>query len=576
MKTAIYARYSTDMQSEASIEDQIRVCKMRAEKEGWQITNIYTDYALSGASLMRAGIQGLIQDAMAGQFDQVLAEDLDRLSRDQEDIAGFYKRMEFSGIRIFTLTDGIITDLHIGLKGTMSARFLKDLAEKTHRGLRGRVEKGKSGGGNSYGYDVIHTPLSNGEIEVGDRTVNEDQAAIVNRIFNEYLAGRSPKKIALGLNNDGIASPSGKGWGPSTIYGNRERGTGILNNELYIGRMVWNRLRYLKDPETRKRVLRMNPQEDWVIHDVPHLRIIDQELWDRVKTKQGVYCKNPASKKRTYRAQHLLSHLVKCGVCGGGCSMVSQTHMGCSSARNKGTCDNRRTIKREKLELSVITALQEHLMDKELCAQFCKEYTDHLNTIRRQHNLARAGYEKELQKVERENDKLVEAVLRGVPPETLVEKGEYIVRRKAELEEILENVEEAPILFHPNMADRYHQEVSQLINALNNDQHRDEAAELIRSLVDKIVLTPTQDVSGLDVDLIGDLAGILSIATKGDKPLINSGLSFINQSQQDDNSVNKVLMVAGVDPESNLLSRKSGSQVSMVAGVGFEPTTFRL
>ena len=70
------------------------------------------------------------------------------------------------------------------------------------------------------------------------------------------------------------SGPSGKGWGPSTIHGNRQRGTGILNNELYVGRLVWNRLRYMKDPETGKRVSRLNPETDWIIQDVPELRII--------------------------------------------------------------------------------------------------------------------------------------------------------------------------------------------------------------------------------------------------------------------------------------------------------------
>lgn len=88
----------------------------------------------------------------------------------------------------------------------------------------------------------------------GDRAINEAQAATVRRIFNEYAAGKSSKAIAKQLNRDGVRSPSGKGWGPSTIHGNRERGTGILNNELYIGRLVWNRLRYLKDPDRQARL----------------------------------------------------------------------------------------------------------------------------------------------------------------------------------------------------------------------------------------------------------------------------------------------------------------------------------
>jgi len=74
---------------------------------------------------------------------------------------------------------------------------------------------------------------------------------------------------------------------PSTIHGNRLRGTGILNNELYIGRLVWNRLRYVKDPETGKRVSRLNPDSGWIVQSVPGLRIVDQELWERVKTRQG-------------------------------------------------------------------------------------------------------------------------------------------------------------------------------------------------------------------------------------------------------------------------------------------------
>ncbi|MBN8911041.1 MAG: recombinase family protein, partial [Rhizobiales bacterium] len=154
-QVAIYARYSSDQQRDASIEDQVRLCKERAEREGWQVAGVYTDHAISGASLMRPGIQQLLQDALAGKFGIILAEAMDRLSRDQADIAGVFKRLRFAGVAMVTLSEGEIGDLHIGLKGTMNALFLKDLADKTRRGLRGRVEAGKSGGGNAYGYDVL-------------------------------------------------------------------------------------------------------------------------------------------------------------------------------------------------------------------------------------------------------------------------------------------------------------------------------------------------------------------------------------------------------------------------------------
>ena len=65
----------------------------------------------------------------------------------------------------------------------------------------------------------------------------------MRRIFEDYAVGVSPRAIAKTLNAEGMPGPSGRTWGPSTIHGNRQRGTGILNNELYIGRLVWNRLR---------------------------------------------------------------------------------------------------------------------------------------------------------------------------------------------------------------------------------------------------------------------------------------------------------------------------------------------
>ena len=97
MRVSIYARYSSDKQREASIVDQVRLCEERAAREGWRVVKRYTDHAISGASLMRRGIQALMQDAQSGKFDVVLTESLDRISRDQEDIAGVYKRLRFAG-----------------------------------------------------------------------------------------------------------------------------------------------------------------------------------------------------------------------------------------------------------------------------------------------------------------------------------------------------------------------------------------------------------------------------------------------------------------------------------------------
>ncbi len=109
----------------------------------------------------------------------------------------------------------------------------------------------------------------------------------MRRIFRDFAAGVGPRTIARTLNEEGIPGPGGKSWGDTTIRGNLKRATGIVNNELYIGRLIWNRLRYIKDPSTGKRVSRLNPVSEWIVKDVPDLRIVDDELWQVVRERQG-------------------------------------------------------------------------------------------------------------------------------------------------------------------------------------------------------------------------------------------------------------------------------------------------
>jgi DNA invertase Pin-like site-specific DNA recombinase len=123
LKVAIYARYSSDNQRDASIADQLRVCRDFASRRGWMVVHEFTDHAISGATLLRSGFQALMRDALNQRFDIVLAEALDRFSRDQEDTAGLFKRLTFAGVNIVTLAEGDITHLHVGLKGTMNALF---------------------------------------------------------------------------------------------------------------------------------------------------------------------------------------------------------------------------------------------------------------------------------------------------------------------------------------------------------------------------------------------------------------------------------------------------------------------
>ena len=621
MRVAIYARFSSDNQSDASIEDQVRICQSRAAKEGWAIYNIFTDHAISGASLKRPGIQSLMRDAFSGKVDIILAEALDRLSRDQEDVAALFKRATFANVKIITLSEGEITSLHVGLKGAMNSIFLKDLADKTRRGMRGRVENGKAGGGLTYGYDVLKRVDANGEYAKGERTINEEQAGIVRRIFEEYIRGISPRAIAGRLNAEQVAGPLGGVWGASTIYGNRQRGTGILNNELYIGRMVWNRLRYVKDPDSGRRISRLNNESEHVITEVPELRLIDQDLWDTVKKVQGEI-NHPEKPLHTHnRPRNLLAGLMRCGCCGGGYTLMSGDRIGCASARNKGTCENRVTIKMEEVERATLHALHEHLMDDELCDEFCRQYTKRMNELRAQHNASLNGFRAEATKLERERQQIIKSISDGVPGELLRDRAVYVQTRRTELETILASTKEETVLFHPNMANRYHMEIRNLVATLSDPHTKQQAAMVLRSLIDRVVLTPKPDGKGLSIDLIGDLAGILSIATKRDRDAIAADLSKLQPVQHDASddiaeetqdskkpqksavSANFQAMVAGAGfghskdetrpsfdgrvfvtprrglndtPSSNASKEPLTNREAMVAGAGFEPATFRL
>jgi len=523
-RAAIYARYSSDNQRDASIEDQARLCRAWLEGHGHGSAEVYADRAVSGATLLRPGIQKLLEDCMAGRIDLVVAESLDRLSRDQEDMAGLYKRLSFAGIRLITLADGEVNELHVGLKGTMNQLYLKDLADKTRRGLRGRIEAGRSGGGLCYGYDVVPS----GDDDRGQRRINQAKAAIVRRIFEAYAAGKSPRRIARDLNRDAVPGPSGTAWGPSTINGNSARGTGILNNELYIGRLVWNRLRYVKNPETGRRVSRPNPPEAWIVKDVPALRVIGQDLWQRVKQRQKVLTKDtrpdargPRPFWKQTRPGHLLAGLMKCGACGGSYTKRSATLFGCATARDKGTCDNRINIRRDVLEEGILAGLKERLMDPELFKVFAKEFAREIRHLNAGRTIDREQLRQEVDRLPHQIDRLVMAIANGADALALNEKIKALETRQQELRKTLAEAANPEPLIHPNLAELYRRKVKALAHAVNDPDTRTEAFEVIRSLIDSVVLTPVD--GQLQIDLRGELVGILSLCDTKGKPASQVG-----------------------------------------------------
>jgi site-specific DNA recombinase len=549
MRVSIYARYSSDLQREASIEDQLLVCTERVVREKWTLAATYTDRGISGASHLRPGYQKLLEGARNGEFDIVLAEALDRISRDQEHVASFFKLMSFAGIRILTLAEGEISELHVGLKGTMNALFLKDLADKTRRGLRGRVEKGRSGGGLCYGYRTVE------DGERGAREIHQAEAAVVRRIFADFAAGKSPRQIAGELNRDGIPGPGGRPWGDTTIRGHALRGTGVLRNELYVGRLVWNRLRYSKNPATGRRVSRINPREEWICRDVPELRVVDDTLWHGVQTRLGAIrdsdsiTKARATKFWTRRRpQHLLTGRAVCGICGGPAAPIGKDYIACSAARRQGTCTNRASIRRNEIEGWIVEALRRQLMAPDLVREFIRTFNEEVNRTRRDCGQRRNGLQREQKDLERRIDTLLDAFASGALKGASVQaKLDALEARQDEVAKELAGLSEEPVRLHPNLADLYRQKVAALQHLLESDATHTEAVAIIRSLVERVIFRPIPE-AGLEIELVGDIAGMVHLAQNANEN----------------------------GPVSGAVHDEFMRSVKVVAGVGFEPTTFRL
>jgi site-specific DNA recombinase len=517
------------------------------------VRDIYRDHAISGSIRMRPGYQKLLEDARAGAFDIIVAEALDRLSRDQEDVAALYKHLTFAGVQLITVAEGPISELHVGLKGTMNALFLKDLGQKVRRGLEGRVRDGRSGGGLCYGYNVVREFDGRGESIYGGRTINEAEAIIVRRIFDAFASGQSPRAIALELNAEHVAGPHGRSWGPSTIYGNWRRGARLLNNELYVGKLIWNRQRFLKDPASGKRQARLNPRNEWVTQEVSALRIVDDALWSAVKARQPhvrqalTHDDAGIRSERARRPVYLLSNLIKCGVCGGGFSKASNEHYGCSAARNRGTCNNRITIRRDVLEASVLSGLKTHLMQPELVKEFVAEYHRELNRLNASREGAHAQQRDKLARVDRQIRAIIEAIKDGMRTSGMKDEVLALETRKAQLASETKHVPAPAPRLHPKLADIYRQKVENLDKALNEETTRAEASRALRALIDEIRLVPEN--RRLEIELACDLAGILALTSDSKKPAsVGGGLQQVTLVAGTRNCLDLLLLANTLSP----------------------------
>jgi site-specific DNA recombinase len=423
------------------------------------------DRAKSGASTFgRAGLARVIEAAKRGAFDVLISEHPDRISRDMADLAGIHKALEFRDIEINCVNGGSMDTVKIGIHGVIGQAQREEGARKVRRGLVGVVSEGRSAGGRAYGYrPVLGKP--------GLLEIVEAEAEIIRRIFTVYALGATPRSIATTLNNENVPAPRGTRWNASTINGSGKRGHGILRNPLYAGKQIWNRVRMVKDPSTGKRVSRVNAQTEWQTIELPHLRIVDQPLFNQVATRMASVGGSHAS--HAPKSKRVLSGLLKCGCCGGGMSIIGSDRSGpriqCNVFKESGACDNSARYYVHKIERLVIGALQRQLSNPALIQEYVKAYREERNRTEREARRKRTTLDRDYAKSKSELQNIVTSIAKGLITDdeaalSLAATRREISRLEAEL--ATANTITNVIELHPQAVQRFKENIEALADIL--------------------------------------------------------------------------------------------------------------
>lgn len=524
MRAAIYARYSTSMQSEASIPDQFRECRKLADRHGFEVIAEFSDAAISGGTANRPGYQSMLEAARNREFDAIIAEDTSRLWRNLAEQAPRLAELQDLGIHVVTHdldTRADSADILSAVNGAMSQIYRKEIGRRTRRGLEGLARAKKPTGGRSYGYIAANAS------ESGDREIDPEQALIVVRIFEMYADGMSPRAIAEQLNSEGIPSPGSTWnranrrkaeWAMSSIAGNPKRANGILSNDLYIGRVVWNRFRWERSRvDSSKRTCIQNPESEWIVYDDPRLRIVDQVLWDAVKDRQREQTKRVGERvaqglqrgRSTGRTpKYLFSTVLKCAACGANYTLRNATHYSCGRYLDGRACSQTVGVKRVDIERGLLAGMKERLLSPE--AERAAIQAAH-RVFREHEKKDPAVDRKRINELGAEIENLTDAIASGALKASPA-LGGRLTKAETELEK-LETAQNAPAVnitqIVPRLAEQYRAMVEDLENVLPEQGPRDVArarAQIKKFLGGSIIVREAPDEIRLETEENGAIA----------------------------------------------------------------------
>lgn len=539
LRCGLYARYSGEDQKESSNEDQIRECREYADRKGWVVRDdcIFADSAKTGQTVGgRDGLERLVHltEQTEKPFDILLMFHTSRMGRNVADVHKLKAWFEFCEIGLVFVADDMDSrtssfDTMFAFKSVGDQQYSRDLRAHVRKAQNGRFIDGHFGGGGvAYGYRTkVHEnlnergPYGRYKVDFVDLEIDAAEAAVVIQMYEWYAGGLSYGGIAKRLNAEGVKPPqaprlrSVPSWSKGAVVA-------MLRNESYIGIFRRNMSYERYNPLTGKRVRKYRPESEWLTKEMPHLRIIPQELWDRVCERRkfrSKYAKQVGGMERKPLARtYLFSGVLFCGACDHKMFIVgpAPSAYGCSDYSERGTCENGLKVRQQALETELLTALARNLSDErfreELIAELKVQISEKVEKLSQRSGEAAsklAELTRERAELKKKANMLAEAIAQvGLSPTLACKLEEYDGRLRTIA------ASERELAAAPSPAIRHFEDweirsfveahSAQFAELLTGDRAR--AKEEIRKRVSHLTLTPIRTESANYYVVTGDVA----------------------------------------------------------------------
>ena len=486
-KVCAYCRVSTDNEEQlSSYEAQVsHYTNYIQSKQEWDFAGIYADEGISGTNTKkRVEFNRMIEDCMAGKIDMVITKSVSRFARNTLDCLQYIRKLREKGIAVYFEKENINTldakgELLIVIMGSLAQEESRSLSTNTRWGIVHQYQEGK--------VRINHTTfLGYTKDENGDLKIVNKEAKIVERIYSEYLQGKSATRIAKDLEKDRIKSPAGKKkWWDSTI-------TSILKNEKYMGDALLQKSLTV-DFLSKKRIKNKGHAQQYYVED-SHPAIVSKEVFmqvqEELKRRSSLRNKSNEVKSR-FTSEYSFSGITYCGKCGmklkrkrWGAKKYAKYLWICMTRTDKGVdaCDLP-AIHEDKLEMAFVRAINKAINNKEAFAQQIIDNVE--KVVPEVEEVSIDGIEAKLKELQRELMSLVRLNANAGFDAEMYD-GEYarIARQIEDLRERKQRIQDEKLdnIIRKNRAS----EIADIIKEQDIIKEFDE--ELFRAVIEKVII----------------------------------------------------------------------------------------